>query len=101
MFRMSRWARLRHIVLPQLSPYIASAGRSGIALIWKIVLVVEFLGRPDGIGFRIHRFFQGIAQRGELKLADAVWQKKKRESLTALDPKRRERELLCFHFFEP
>lgn len=57
-FRMSRIARLRHIVLPQLGPYIASAGRSGIALIWKIVLVVEFLGRSDGIGFKIHLYFQ-------------------------------------------
>lgn len=57
-FRMSRRARFRHVILPQLGPYIASAGRSGIALIWKIVLVVEFLGRGDGIGFKIHLYFQ-------------------------------------------
>lgn len=57
-FRMSRWTRLRHVVLPQLAPYIASAGRSGVALIWKIVLVVEFLGRGSGIGFKIHLYFQ-------------------------------------------
>ncbi len=57
-FRMSRWARFRHIVLPQLGPYLASAGRSGVSLIWKIVLVVEFLGRSDGIGFKIHLYFQ-------------------------------------------
>jgi NitT/TauT family transport system permease protein len=57
-FRMSRWARFRHIVLPQLGPYLASAGRSGVSLIWKIVLVVDFLGRSDGIGFKIHLYFQ-------------------------------------------
>lgn len=57
-FRMGRAARLRHVILPQLGPYIASAGRSGISLIWKIVLVVEFLGRSDGIGFKIHLYFQ-------------------------------------------
>lgn len=57
-FRMSGWARFRHVILPQLGPYIASAGRSGISLIWKIVLVVEFLGRSDGIGFKIHLYFQ-------------------------------------------
>jgi NitT/TauT family transport system permease protein len=57
-FRMSRWYRLRHVVLPQLAPHIASAARSGIALIWKIVLVVEFLGRSTGIGFKIHLYFQ-------------------------------------------
>lgn len=57
-YRMSFLSRLKHVVLPQLSPYIASAGRSGIALIWKIVLVVEFLGRGEGIGFQIHLYFQ-------------------------------------------
>ena len=44
--------------LPQLAPYLASAGRSGVSLIWKIVLVVEFLGRSDGVGFKIHLYFQ-------------------------------------------
>ena len=57
-FRLTRLEKLRHVVLPQLAPFIASAGRSGIALIWKIVLVVEFLGRSDGIGFQIHLYFQ-------------------------------------------
>lgn len=57
-FRMTAAARLRQVVLPQLAPHIASAARSGIALIWKIVLVVEFLGRSNGIGFKIHLYFQ-------------------------------------------
>jgi NitT/TauT family transport system permease protein len=57
-FRMARWVKFREVILPQLGPYIASAGRSGISLIWKIVLVVEFLGRSDGIGFKIHLYFQ-------------------------------------------
>jgi len=45
-------------VLPQLAPYIAAAGRSGLSLVWKIVLVVEFLGRPNGVGFEIGIAFQ-------------------------------------------
>lgn len=57
-FRLSSWRKIRHVVLPQLAPFMASAGRSGISLIWKIVLVVEFLGRPNGIGFQIHLYFQ-------------------------------------------
>ncbi len=57
-FGMSRMARLRHILLPQLAPHLASTARSGLSLIWKIVLVVEFLGRGQGIGFRIHLHFQ-------------------------------------------
>lgn len=57
-FRMSRWKRLRHLVLPQLSPYLAAASRSGLSLVWKIVLVVELLGRPNGVGFEIGTAFQ-------------------------------------------
>ncbi|HVG47166.1 MAG TPA: ABC transporter permease [Rubellimicrobium sp.] len=57
-YRMAPLARLRHVVLPQLAPYIAAAARGGVAVIWKIVLVVEFLGRSNGIGFKIHMFFQ-------------------------------------------
>ena len=57
-YRMKGLARLRHVVLPQLAPFLAGAARSGIAVIWKIVLVVEFLGRSSGIGFQIHFYFQ-------------------------------------------
>ena len=35
-----------------------AATRSGIALIWKIILVVELLGRSDGMGYQLHIFFQ-------------------------------------------
>ena len=44
-YRFGALDRIRHILLPQLQPYLAAASRSGIALIWKIVLVVE-LARP-------------------------------------------------------
>lgn len=50
--------RLRHIYLPQLYPYLMAAARSGLSLIWKIVLVVELLGRSDGVGFQLSVFFQ-------------------------------------------
>ncbi|GLS29019.1 NitT/TauT family transport system permease protein [Mesorhizobium albiziae] len=57
-YRFSPIDRLRHIVLPQLQPYFAAASRTGIALIWKIVLVVELLGRSNGVGFQIYLYFQ-------------------------------------------
>ena len=44
--------------LPQLYPYLIASARGGISLIWKIVLVVELLGRSNGIGFKLHEFFQ-------------------------------------------
>ncbi|MFC6489810.1 ABC transporter permease [Nitratireductor sp. GCM10026969] len=57
-YRLGAFDRVRHILAPQLQPYFAAAARSGIALIWKIVLVVELLGRPNGVGFQIHLYFQ-------------------------------------------
>jgi len=57
-YRFSFWQKLRHVILPQMQPYIAAAARSGLSLIWKIVLVVEMLGRSNGIGFQLHLFFQ-------------------------------------------
>jgi NitT/TauT family transport system permease protein len=57
-FRFNHWQRLRHLIVPQLAPYFAASARSGIALIWKIVLVVELLGRSNGMGFQLHLYFQ-------------------------------------------
>lgn len=57
-YRMPWHRRLRHVVLPQLAPFITAAARGGLAVIWKIVLVVELLGRSNGIGFKIHLHFQ-------------------------------------------
>jgi NitT/TauT family transport system permease protein len=57
-YRLSPLSKLRNVTLPQLQPYFAAASRSGISLIWKIVLVVELLGRPNGVGFELHLNFQ-------------------------------------------
>jgi ABC-type nitrate/sulfonate/bicarbonate transport system permease component len=50
--------RLRRVYLPQLYPYLMAATRSGLSLIWKIVLVAEFIGRSNGVGFRLNLYFQ-------------------------------------------
>lgn len=57
-YRLSWRSRLANVIMPQLAPYLAASARSGIALIWKIVLVVELLGRADGVGFKLHLHFQ-------------------------------------------
>ncbi len=57
LYNKSRFEILRDILVPQLFPYFISAARSGLALIWKIVLVVELLGRSNGVGFKINEFF--------------------------------------------
>jgi NitT/TauT family transport system permease protein len=57
-FKLTLGTKVRHVVLPQLAPYFAAAMRSGLSLVWKIVLVVELLGRSNGVGFEIGIAFQ-------------------------------------------
>ncbi|WP_200950186.1 ABC transporter permease [Devosia sp. Root635] len=57
-FRMSALRRLRLIFIPQLTPFVLAAARTGLSLIWKIVLVFEVLGSDGGIGYRISIMFQ-------------------------------------------
>lgn len=57
MYRFGYWRTLRHVTLPQLAPFFLAAARNGLALVWKIVLVVELLGRSDGVGFQLGVFF--------------------------------------------
>jgi len=57
-FHVGRWRTLRHVIMPQLYPYIFATARSGLALVWKIVLIVELLGMSNGIGFEIELYFQ-------------------------------------------
>ena len=47
-----------HVTIPQLAPFLAAAARSGLALVWKIVLVVEALGGSGrGVGYQIYIAF--------------------------------------------
>lgn len=68
-YGMGRWRTLRHVVAPQLVPFALAAVRTGLALIWKIVLVVELLGRSNGVGFQIHMHFQMFDVTGLLAYA--------------------------------
>jgi NitT/TauT family transport system permease protein len=57
-YKFGRWKTFRHVIVPQLVPFFAAAARSGLALVWKIVLVVEAFGRSDGVGYRLAIAFQ-------------------------------------------
>ena len=57
-YRFNWRTRLRHVHVPQLAPYFAAAARSGLAMVWKIVLVVELLGLSSGVGFQLNTYFQ-------------------------------------------
>jgi len=57
-YGFSKRKTLVHVIWPQLHPFVMGATRSGLALIWKIILVVELLGRSNGMGYQLHLFFQ-------------------------------------------
>jgi NitT/TauT family transport system permease protein len=57
-YRFGPVKTFRDVVLPQLAPYLLAAARNGLSLVWKIVLVAEYLGRPNGVGFEIGVAFQ-------------------------------------------
>ena len=70
-FRMPFARRLRLIFFPQLMPFVLAAARTGLSLIWKIVLVFEVLGSDGGVGFRISVFFQFFDVKGVLAYTTA------------------------------
>lgn len=70
-FRLPLARRLRLIFLPQLMPFVLAAARTGLSLIWKIVLVFEVLGSDGGVGFRISVFFQFFDIKGVLAYTTA------------------------------
>jgi NitT/TauT family transport system permease protein len=57
-YQLSWYRFMRAVYLPQLYPFFLAAARNGLSLIWKIVLVVELLGRSDGVGFALYSMFQ-------------------------------------------
>jgi NitT/TauT family transport system permease protein len=57
-YHFGKYKTLRHVIWPQLHPFVMGATRTGLALIWKIILVVELLGRSNGMGYQLHLFFQ-------------------------------------------
>jgi NitT/TauT family transport system permease protein len=57
-YGLSWLQKMRLIWIPQLEPFLFTALRTGLSLTWKIILVVELLGRSSGVGFQIHLYFQ-------------------------------------------
>ncbi|HEY4203335.1 MAG TPA: ABC transporter permease subunit [Devosiaceae bacterium] len=70
-FRMPLSRRLRLIFVPQLMPFVLAAARTGLSLVWKIVLVFEVLGSDGGVGFRVSILFQFFDITGILAYSTA------------------------------
>lgn len=65
-FRRPRPAIWRHVVLPQLTPYILGTARGSLALAWKMIVLAELIGRTSGVGYQISFYFQMFNMRGIL-----------------------------------
>lgn len=57
-FGAGRWRRSMRVIVPQTTPYLMAAVRFGLGIIWKVTVLVELLGRSDGIGFMLNLSFQ-------------------------------------------
>ena len=71
-FQFTWLSRIRHVVIPQLAPYLAASSRSGLSIVWKIVLVVELLGRPNGVGFVLGSAFSLVRHGEDTELCDLL-----------------------------
>lgn len=65
-FDFSTYTTLRRVILPQLYPYMLSAGRFGLSLCWKVVVIVEFLGFGSGVGYMIGVDYNNFDMTGVL-----------------------------------
>ena len=57
-FRASRWRCTVRVVIPQVLPYMMAAARFGLGVGWNVTVLVELLGRSDGIGYMLNYSFQ-------------------------------------------
>jgi len=57
-FEANRWTVFRRVILPQVLPYVMASVRFGLGIIWKIAVLVELIGRPNGVGFQLFYWYQ-------------------------------------------
>ncbi len=51
--------RMRHLVLPSISAFLVTGVRFGIILGWQAVLLAEWFGATEGVGFRARYWYDG------------------------------------------
>ena len=57
-FEASRATIVRRVLMPQIYPYVMASARFGLGIIWKITGLVELIGRPNGVGFKLFYWYQ-------------------------------------------
>jgi NitT/TauT family transport system permease protein len=56
-FQANRQLIIRRVVFPQLVPHAIAAVRYGLPMSWKMAIIAEMLGLPDGVGFMLTYWF--------------------------------------------
>ena len=56
-YRFSAWTRLRRIWIPALAPSLFTGARLGIAMSWKVIVLVEIFGLASGVGYQLNLEF--------------------------------------------
>ena len=57
-FEVGRTKILLRVLLPQVMPYVMASIRMGLGIVWKIAVLVELIGRPNGVGFKLFYWYQ-------------------------------------------
>ncbi|GGL17595.1 ABC transporter permease [Nocardia jinanensis] len=65
-YRFSAWTRLRRIWLPALAPALFTGARLGIAMAWKVIVLVEIFGLASGVGYQLNLEFSNHNVAGVL-----------------------------------
>ena len=63
-FRATRWNTVRHVIFPQLMPFVLAGTRLGFALAWKIVVLSEMFGLSSGVGYALNLNFTRFSLSG-------------------------------------
>lgn len=68
-YRFGRWRYLREVLARQVTPALVAAARTSFAFAWKIVVLVEALSQPEGIGAQIYYTFRLLRPAEMIALA--------------------------------
>ena len=72
-FRFSRTARIRHVLLPSIVPFLISGIRLAFSLAWKVIVLVELFGLSDGVGYQLNSEFSSQNVAGVLAWTLIFW----------------------------
>ncbi|OZF01395.1 nitrate ABC transporter permease [Rhodococcus sp. 14-2686-1-2] len=65
-YKFSAWTRLRRIWFPALAPSLFTGARLGIAMSWKVIVLVEIFGLASGVGYQLNLEFSNHNVAGVL-----------------------------------